>query len=543
VTGILVIKEIMGESVVEAPNIDSKMGESVASRAALEVSISFGRFENDSLSWEKWSSFSPNKYLEEVEKFSTPGSVAQKKAYFEAHYKKIAAQKAELQDQESSVETNHSSSDGPNCKDRSGSTSSTDAEPSISNGQSDAEEVEQDTGSISMVSSTHVDEPEQTEDPAITFESENSLAEEAKEALNYILNGNEPVGSEEAALVEERTILQKSIDTVEQIPIVDKETANDRGGKEENPKFDALAIPPKIIPSKKEHDLAGTKKKKPVSVSPIPKSQHVSTPRSSKPISTSTVMSASRSSTKKASVPSLQRSKILSLGESKRAAPTSLHMSLSLGPSRSDSASHTTTRKSLIMESMGDKDIVKRAFKAFSNNLNQLRSSSDEVSSGPKQVPTRGSKQKVSGLIASRKENERSRKVDDKVSAQRGQLGTRWSSISSGSPKAAAVFDRNVKAAPSSIGLRSDERAERRREISKRGEEKSSAKVVEKSLLGSKTKLTQGEKEAEMKKLRQSLNFKAKPMPDFYRGQGKTKGPLDKEVAKNEIHRRPELHR
>lgn len=59
-----------------------------------ESSISFGRFESDSLSWEKWSSFSQNRYLEEVEKFSTPGSVIQKKAYFEAHFKKIAAKKA-----------------------------------------------------------------------------------------------------------------------------------------------------------------------------------------------------------------------------------------------------------------------------------------------------------------------------------------------------------------------------------------------------------------------------------------------------------------
>jgi len=82
------------------------MSESAASsRAALEVSVSFGKFESDSLSWEKWSSFSPNKYLEEVEKCSTPGSVAQKKAYFEAHYKKIAARKVDqLEEPEKQVE-------------------------------------------------------------------------------------------------------------------------------------------------------------------------------------------------------------------------------------------------------------------------------------------------------------------------------------------------------------------------------------------------------------------------------------------------------
>ncbi|KAK7845358.1 protein wvd2-like 7 [Quercus suber] len=51
-------------------------------------SISFGRFEKEPLSWERRSSFSHNRYLEEVEKCSKPGSVIEKKAYFEAHFKK-----------------------------------------------------------------------------------------------------------------------------------------------------------------------------------------------------------------------------------------------------------------------------------------------------------------------------------------------------------------------------------------------------------------------------------------------------------------------
>ncbi|KAL1218284.1 Protein WVD2-like 7 [Cardamine amara subsp. amara] len=51
-------------------------------------SVSFGRFEKESLSWEKRSSFSRNRYLEEAEKFSKPGSVTQMRAHFEAHFKK-----------------------------------------------------------------------------------------------------------------------------------------------------------------------------------------------------------------------------------------------------------------------------------------------------------------------------------------------------------------------------------------------------------------------------------------------------------------------
>ncbi|XP_010514236.1 PREDICTED: protein WVD2-like 7 [Camelina sativa] len=57
----------------------------------LTESVSFGRFANETLSWEKWSAFTQNRYLEEVERFTKPGSVAQKKAFFEAHFKNRAA--------------------------------------------------------------------------------------------------------------------------------------------------------------------------------------------------------------------------------------------------------------------------------------------------------------------------------------------------------------------------------------------------------------------------------------------------------------------
>lgn len=53
-------------------------------------SISFGRFESESLSWERRSIFSHNRYLEEVEKYSKPGTVTEKKAYFEAEFRRKA---------------------------------------------------------------------------------------------------------------------------------------------------------------------------------------------------------------------------------------------------------------------------------------------------------------------------------------------------------------------------------------------------------------------------------------------------------------------
>ncbi|XP_022726395.1 protein WVD2-like 7 [Durio zibethinus] len=70
---------------IEEPFSISSQAESLHSG-----SISFGRFENEPLAWERRSSFSHNRYLEEVEKYSKPGSVIEKKAYFEAHFRKKA---------------------------------------------------------------------------------------------------------------------------------------------------------------------------------------------------------------------------------------------------------------------------------------------------------------------------------------------------------------------------------------------------------------------------------------------------------------------
>ncbi|KAG8093362.1 hypothetical protein GUJ93_ZPchr0012g20674 [Zizania palustris] len=54
--------------------------------SALGESVSFGRFLAEPLEWGKWSAFEHNRYIEEATHQSRPGSVAQKKAFFEAHY-------------------------------------------------------------------------------------------------------------------------------------------------------------------------------------------------------------------------------------------------------------------------------------------------------------------------------------------------------------------------------------------------------------------------------------------------------------------------
>ncbi|CAN4124054.1 unnamed protein product [Withania somnifera] len=76
-------------------------------------SISFGRFENESLCWERRSSFTHNRYLEEVEKYSKPGSVTEKKAYFEERFRRRALLSQSSSEWQNGTESQASENDGP----------------------------------------------------------------------------------------------------------------------------------------------------------------------------------------------------------------------------------------------------------------------------------------------------------------------------------------------------------------------------------------------------------------------------------------------
>lgn len=89
-------------------------------------------------------------------------------------------------------------------------------------------------------------------------------------------------------------------------------------------------------------------------------------------------------------MPSLNRSKNLSEKEQKRTVfPKSLHMSMSLGAAQKSPTpppSITQTRKSVIMERVGDKDTVKRALRSFHNRVGHPKSFIKERSPSQKPV-------------------------------------------------------------------------------------------------------------------------------------------------------------
>ncbi|GAU47026.1 hypothetical protein TSUD_239830 [Trifolium subterraneum] len=487
------------------------MGETTASNSALQVSVSFGRFENDSLSWERWSSFSPNKYLEEVEKCATPGSVAQKKAYFEAHYKKIAARKAELLAQEKELEKDSFRSEDQNGVDLTengiDNTCETDLGFEISNtrgGTTDERDTEEiGISLVGEIGRSHV--VESKEEVAVSIDYQSSLDEvENKE----VESGSQSHDSykidepqEDVCIKQEESLEIEAEDVKEISHVVYKETEKALEVEEKDVKLDRPKES-KVIAANRENNAAKTKKK-PV----VPKSMasQILTPRSSKPTSTSTKTLASVSSTKKGNSPSLPKKQVTSSVESKKVTNRSLHMSMTLGPSNPDPVpptSDTTMRRSLIMDSMGDKDIVKRAFKTFQN---QPRTSVEEDKSSVKrQVPSRGTASKVpTTSTALRKEN--------------------------GRPTTVERMDKRSGNAVRTLGPKSDTKSEKGKESSRKLEEKPIAKEVRQTRLQTKLK---EEKEAEMRKPKH--DFKATPLPTFYRGQKVSKSRAEKGDAKTE---------
>ena len=209
------------------PLLFNQMGESAASNHGLQVSVSFGRFENDSLSWERWSSFSPNKYMEEVEKCATPGSVAQKKAYFEAHYKKIAARKAELLAQEKQMEKDSSRSEDQNGKDLSGDTSGAGAEFDISNTQGSIEGVKLEANSVDEISRTRV-EDNLEEEVVVSRDYQSSLPEEVNKELETSSHNSHHIDKPEGAVSrKQEESLDIEVEEVKEIShVVYRETGN-----------------------------------------------------------------------------------------------------------------------------------------------------------------------------------------------------------------------------------------------------------------------------------------------------------------------------
>ncbi|XP_057774730.1 protein WVD2-like 7 isoform X2 [Salvia miltiorrhiza] len=473
------------------------MDDSAKSGARLEVSVSFGRFENDALSWEKWSSFSPNKYLEEVGSLSTPGSVAQKKAYFEAHYKKIAARKAEEMEQDSSISPIIPS---PSKEDHSANSSENGAEFDLFSDERLVEEVGVEACATALTNVVIADEEKDDsarsskedeegscmngvvaseEETGASVESGSSVVQEPKDEANAGVDNTQVNVSKDALLVvkDSQLILERprgSKNVLKQSSVV----------KKENSKLNTRNVAQKVPPMNKEKNSSMTRKKV---VTPPAKPLPATTPRHVKPTSIPSPISAPQSLKKKVNNSAPPKMKSSQVGQSKKVAPTSLHMSLSLGPAES-LAALPMTRKSLIMESMGDKDIVRRAFKTFQNRTTN-GFATDEKPTIVKHASSTACEPKTSSYHTPTKGNEGLRKEPEKRTSQRIQSGTRSNPLPTGLRKNTAL-DKKSPTTPSPVtGLRSDDKAEKRKEFLKKLGAKSIAREAEKAQHAAKAKV------------------------------------------------------
>ncbi|XP_051145838.1 protein WVD2-like 7 [Andrographis paniculata] len=456
----------------------------VNSSARLEVSVSFGKFENNGVSLEKWSSFSPNKYLEEAGNLSTPGSVAQKKAYFEAHYKK----KAEELEQEKLMGCPVLlSSDMSRNESYAISLPEVDQEFSVLNEERLVEEIAQEAhmtpltngstivyeaeddcarlpvgvegGSFVNVSADAISLEEEKEDAAVVVKCGSPAVDETKDDMNGNVEGAKLDIRRYVQPIRPETFQKGSQETVKNTS--GRKNGNEQSGssRKQNSKLNAWNAADKATPSKKEKTLVGKTKK----IGPIPvKQSETSFPRYSKPLSEPAPTSASKTFRKPVHGSQLASSKNSQVGESRRAAPTSLHMSMNLGSAKSLSAI-SATRKSLIMEKMRDKDIVKPAFRTFQNQRNdsisdgkhakvkQMMSTSVDLKNSASSTPTQGN----AGL----------RRGSEKQATQRSQLGTHSKPLCKGSYRNPALDMKSKAAFSPAARMRSDGKAEKPKEL------------------------------------------------------------------------------
>ncbi|KAF3611310.1 hypothetical protein DY000_02046358 [Brassica cretica] len=484
----------MGDMQVGVANIDDKgfygMMEDkpgASSNPTLQVSVSFGRFENDSLSWEKFSAFSPNKYLEEVGKCATPGSVAQKKAYFEAHYKKIAERKAEIMDQEKlmddkkasfrSVVTDQWSMGGEVGGSVTESVVDTEEDKHVTDIAAEVKELSVNVETIIVKEcQSSVDEVKEgvknsLDSPRLEKPEEEVLLMDEKEETEVRENVDTTANTNETPMKEmEKEKTQKLIKKGGNVGINRTRNSPKPDQVKTKPATNKIATSKKTPPSKEIKNMVKPTKKPAAPVSKAPPG--FSTPRVYKPASKVTSLSTSQSSVKKEKPSSLLRNK--------QTAPKSLHMSMSLGPSSaSDPSALTSTRKSLIMERMGDKDIVKRAFKSFQKSYD-LGASVDEQKPALKQNPAKTTN--IPSVATRHKENGRPAKA-------------------SGMEKRSSTSGHDYSA---SRGLKSNVTVEKQqKELSNSG-----ARPVDKTRLQKNPK--GGVVDAKTK--RESLNPKAKPV-------------------------------
>ncbi|KAL3633585.1 hypothetical protein CASFOL_022347 [Castilleja foliolosa] len=166
------------------------------------------------------------------------------------------------------------------------------------------------------------------------------------------------------------------------------------------------------------------------------------------------------------------------------------------------------------------------ALRTKSKSFNHKQTANSEVKPVPNISKLRGQTDATLSSTSGEPSEEPLKEV--KVKALKNDLTSKAeeNSQSSGSPSGGDEKSRKLGALPTySFSFKCNERAEKRREFYSKLEEKIHAKELEKNNIQAKSKESQ---EAELKRLRKNLGFKATPMPTFYQEPAPPKVELKK---------------
>ncbi|XP_038996916.1 protein WVD2-like 7 isoform X1 [Hibiscus syriacus] len=466
------------------PN-DSKEGNPV-----LGQSISFGRFMSESLSWDKWSTFSHNKYVEEAERYARPGSVAQKKAFFEAHYKTLAARKAaallEQAKNSATINATETEAQGPEtgsiyeCK------------------ETNSEFVKIENRNMGILAAS-VDEPQVL--------LENNMKNQSFEKSEVVCKA-EIIDNKELEL-SEGTQMEK--------PLLKNGKTNQEESEVTSKKKPSHSSSSKVSANEcdKELELSeGTQMEKPLLKNGKTSQDEYEVTSKRRPSHSSSKVSANARTSKvpfspakfKAPLhpnngnnltPMAKKSAAIDTSERKRPTPKSSHKSINFSPAKELSKSTSTSIRKI------DGSRIDSSSKASKECPTPLRTPSKvSISGKPKQSSATPWSENRSGRTP----------VNSSASISKTACG-KWSFLPTDCSRILSGR-RNKSQSPGifvSFSLRTEERAARRKQ---RLEEKFN--VTQEQKVQQRTTLKE-KAGTELKKLRQSFCFKARPLPDFYK--------------------------
>ncbi|KAF5740443.1 hypothetical protein HS088_TW11G00512 [Tripterygium wilfordii] len=432
---------------------------------SLGQSISFGRYMSESLAWEKWSTFSHNRYVEEAERYSRPGSVAQKKAFFEAHYKNLAARKAAaaLMEQENAASNNVPQQ-----------------EPEVEGNDITTNDSPMTTSLNSQVA---VDEKQEVKllDKQATVDVDGcNLNAEVDKMESRTSEGTDPV---------ENDAKNESLD---QLGVAD----NNEDIKEMN-HCEMKQMEKPLLKNFKnsQNDLLSASDRKP-------------TVSSSKSSNYSKASRASSSPAKSNIATPISKKSAIDNTDKKRFTPKSTHKSISF-----TTVQEVNKFTSTIIQ------------KIDGSKISSYSKPSKDCST-PLKTPTKAPIRRESKhpLATSHSENRRARENLDSLASGRKAVRSKWNFLPTDCSKFLSS-SKNKSLSPSfstPFNLRTEERAAtRKKKLEAKFNASQAQRVQQQTTLKEKA-------ETELRRLRQSLCFKDGPLLDFYKDRGTSKNQMKK---------------